>query len=749
MSDDLKQNVAPPSADPKQPKEQQKEDPQQQAAPEGDHQDGAAEPDRGTRESARRVTAAASNPGSIAAKRRQRAESRQNLNVGTSSSRFDQVRVRGDMAGRDIYHISTSVREVDDTYEIGRDIRMSNSVTYVKPPNFDALVSLCERRAIVVIRVARGQGKFATALRLADEVCSGALHGLSPKKTLDEVDPASIQENAHYLLTGLTQEQAKATLTRHSLARMSTHLSEKNAGLVIAIGAEIRLGHDLNAEFSTELTDIPACHEVFRAHLEHHAGTETADRLLASPEVVGLRDTELAEDAGPRAAADLARLLAEVQLSGREHAETVASVRESLAAHKKRAFDDWFAHLDGLAKHSFVIALATLNGLPYEMITYAGRTLENRLTKPAHGNVQNLSRDQIQPFRTSLTARLKEFDAKLVSDNAEPPADVVMFNDPDRPRDVLLHVWREYGEAHEGVVNWLFDLGGHKVDEVRVRAGVTAGLLASVAYEFVLHSVIERWANHENEHCREAAAIAVDAVNSIPAFKERVHTLVREWCEKGTPRQVATGIRVYGGSVGLDHPGELFASLDEHAGSTHAVVLDAVFESLAELAEAGVVGVSDRALMTTRNWATSRNRDLRITGNLAFLLMSADLLWPAGATRDGDDVRWPLLLRVADNSAEWRAIISQMWTAALFDADTADAALAVLDRWAGSAERNEKTRTVFVRLMHDAATNIRVTARLRQAVDGWADRNNSAYAPQTAAALAAFFPSPQRERTSR
>src|SRR5262245_45553232 len=121
MSEDPKQNGAPQANDAKQPKDQPNPE-QREATSEDGQQHAAPESDRGTRESARRVTAAANNPGSTAAKRRQRAQSQQNLNVGTSSSRFDRVRVGGDMAGRDIYHISTSTREVDDTYEIGLDV---------------------------------------------------------------------------------------------------------------------------------------------------------------------------------------------------------------------------------------------------------------------------------------------------------------------------------------------------------------------------------------------------------------------------------------------------------------------------------------------------------------------------------------------------------------------------------------------------------------------------------------------------
>ncbi len=53
------------------------------------------------------------------------------------------------------------------------------------------------------------------------------------------------------------------------------------------------------------------------------------------------------------------------------------------------------------------------------------------------------------------------------------------------------------------------------------------------------------------------------------------------------------------------------------------MVIEAVWRSLTELADAGVFGISDRALMTAKKWTRSRDKMRRVTGNLAFLMMAA------------------------------------------------------------------------------------------------------------------------------
>jgi hypothetical protein len=736
---------APPSPPAKEAKEkQEKPDPQKSEQPESAQDDAApessAKDDRGAKESARRAAAAASNPGSTAEKLRQRKASHQNLNVGDSAT-FDNIRTQGGaFAGRDIVsNFYVVPPDADDTYEIGLDVRTMIGACYVEPPSFENLVSFCQDRSVSVIRVAPGQGKFATAVQLATAICSGSLHRLSAKKPLDQLGPDSIEENAGYVLTGLDQEQAYATLTRQDLARKAAELNQNEAKLVVAVSTETRLGQLTSTDYVTELLEEPAYRDVLKSHLTHRTSTATADRLLGCAELDKLVDDELAVDVDPRKAARLARLLAAAYREDLTDADVVAAAEQDLRRCRKQEFDDWFARLGGLGEYGFVIALAVLNGMPYEMVAHAGRLLEDKLTNPTHGNVQPLARNLVQPFRASLTARLAAFEAKQVRSalptSGKGSAPGVAFKDPQRPGQVLLHVWREYGDAHWALVEWLCELGHHEVEEIRVRAGVAVGLLATFAWDYVQHSVIEPWANDRDDQLREVAAVAVDAINSVPALKERAHTLAQEWC-RGTPRQIATGVRVYGGSVGLDHPHEMFDAFYEHAESTESIVLNAMCQSFMEIASAAVAGVSDKALWQAKIWATGRDRNRRLTGSLAFVYMAGDLLWSPPGTTETPEGRWPLLLRVANIGAEWRDLVAQLWAAALFESETADAAAWILDMWAEKAEPDEDRRTTFVRLLRATATSDRVLARLRLAVRGWAGTGKAVHAPLTAAALA-------------
>jgi hypothetical protein len=278
------------------------------------------------------------------------------------------------------------------------------------------------------------------------------------------------------------------------------------------------------------------------------------------------------------------------------------------------------------------------------------------------------------------------------------------------------------------------------VEEVRTRAGVAVGALSTAAFDFVRHTVVKPWAHATDYVLRESAATALDAANSVPALKETVRELVHEWSTASDPNLVATAVRVYGGSVGVDQPTRLFETLNQHAESSDFVVIHAVCRSLAELADAGVVGVSDRALMTAREWTGSRTRTRRITGNMAFLIMAHDLLWSPEGTlarqdRSGRAQHWPLLLKLADSSPEWRQVVAGMWATALMSADVAEIAMEALDQWTETAEESDQRRQAFVQMLTAAATSNRVQARLRRKMEQWADPENTIHAPETATAL--------------
>jgi hypothetical protein len=170
------------------------------------------------------------------------------------------------------------------------------------------------------------------------------------------------------------------------------------------------------------------------------------------------------------------------------------------------------------------------------------------------------------------------------------------------------------------------------------------------------------------------------------------------------------------------------------------VVIEAVCHSIAELTEAGIVDVSDRALMAAQKWTGSRTRARRITGNLAFLMMAHDLVWSPDGTlprqgRAGRAQHWPLLLRLADSSAEWRQVVAGMWATSLISTDVGEIAAEVLDRWAETAEGDDERRHALVRMLTSTELSDRVQTRLQRIVKQWADPESSMHAPETAAAF--------------
>ncbi|MGH3942191.1 MAG: hypothetical protein ACRDTG_26930 [Pseudonocardiaceae bacterium] len=708
----------------------------------------------------RDITAAAANPGNTATTRKLRDEGLRQLGVVnslTSTDFQDPVNVQRDLIGRD--NITTNIYAATPDpyghYEITVNARQEISEIYVEPKDFGTLVSFCAERRITVIRVTAGQGKLITALRVLDRICTGPLFKLDPAKGMTQLRRKDIAENGGYLLTGLTQSQADFLLTRHEMDRLDTELNDRAARLVITVTAETRLTYLGSTDYVTDLTHRPEGHDVFAAHLRVKLSEDMSERLIADADVAAILDTELHPGIPPRKAVLLAGLTADAARDSGDPREIAATVRYRLAARSSPEFADWFQGLGGLAEHSFVIALAVLNGLPYETVAQAGRALEARLTAPVTGRLEDLPRDQVRPFEHRRSMRLKTFHAKLTSGTAstpqgEVPVQTVEFDDPTCPKQVLTHVWQEYDQAHSALIDWLYKLGSHAVEEVRTRAGVAVGALSTNAFEFMRNSIVEPWACSTDHLLRESAATALDAANSVPYLKDTVQGLVHEWSADSKPELVATAVRAYGSSVGVDQPARLFETLNQHAESPDFTVVGAVCASLAELAEAGVVGVSDRALMTAREWTRSRTRVRRVTGKLAFLMMAADLMWTPDAApprqgRTGRIQHWPLLLKLADSSPEWRQVIAIMWATALTSADIAELALGILDQWAETAESDDQRQRALVRLLAATTTSDRVRARLRRTAERWADPDSTMYAPKIAAAVRAskFLPVPE------
>lgn len=354
------------------------ESPKEEITPKSDSEDSAdsagdqADEHRAGDGARRGITAAAANPGNSAAKRKLREDGRKNLGSSDSPTinDFRAGVTAQDFVGRDqiFNNYGAAAPEPRGHFEIPPSDREELAATYVDPDGFPSLISFCAKRRITVIRVLSRQGKRATGLRVLDQCCTGPLFSLDPAEGVNHLHGDEIIEQSGYLLTGLTQSQADAQLTRHNMDRLDAELKDRRARIIVTVSAETRLTQLWSTDYVTDLIHRPANRDVFISHLTRKVGRRKSGWLMEDDDIASILEVELRPDTPLRNVVQLVRLIADAAHQNAELPEIVATVRDRLAILADRDLADWFQGLNGLAEHSFVLALAVLNNLPYETL---------------------------------------------------------------------------------------------------------------------------------------------------------------------------------------------------------------------------------------------------------------------------------------------------------------------------------------------------------------------------------------------
>ncbi|MGH3864892.1 MAG: hypothetical protein ACRDQ4_01925 [Pseudonocardiaceae bacterium] len=722
------------------------DNPDENEPPEEEHHADAASVLRG-------IAAAVANPGTTAAKHNRRRQGRKSLGVDRFATKIDfraEAELDGDIVtGEKHVHYTQLVATQHGSgghYEFDAQEKDEIRAIFVAPDDFGNLITFAKQRSVVIVRVPAGFGKRVTGFRLLDSVAASSVFSLNPSASLQWLTKDAISEGAGYLLVGLSQTQANE-LNRHDLERLDAELKQLDSRLVIAVANEIHFADNGMVDYLTEIRSQPQPEAIVEKHLRWRLTTSPglAETILARPDVVTLITDELGHDPSPRKAARLAHFLAE----GAEHpASLVETVLARLSRQAGRDLGDWFQGLPDLHSRSFVAALAVLNGLPNETVAEAARSLYRKLSTVPRGAVETTPGQPVDHFASSRSARLTKLRARLTTTTVQTqhgpiPADVVQFVEAAYPSLVLRHMWQEYDDIQPALMTWLRELGGHPSEEVRIRSGVAVGALTNLAFDFLRSSVLVPWARSEDSRRREVAAVALDAANARPELRTAVRNLVQEWGGDENPELVATAVRAYGSSVGTDQPDDVFEAFDRLAESEDFTIVEAVCASLAELVETGIEEVATKALTTTHSWATSRIQLRRVAGNLAFLLMAADLVWSpdalAAVNNGGRSGRWPMLLRLADSEPRHHDVIAGMWTTALSTSEVTEVAQQVLDGWALIVEDHEPARLALAAMLRATASTARARNRVHRHVETWARADTEVRAPKTAAAVLATF----------
>ncbi|WP_007517206.1 hypothetical protein [Pseudofrankia saprophytica] len=667
---------------------------------------------------------------------------------------------------------------------------------FVPQPGFDALEAVARRTHLLVVRGRAGCGRTAAGLKVLVTRTTGAVHELAPDTDLRRFLAQEPAKDAGYILSNLTQAQADE-LGSFDLLGLADRLEQRRAYLVVTAAPEVRMPGVRRMGLAAELTGPAHRAEVLARHLafwlaglaayangawdrrdrpagqqdteagfeqwaldERASAARRAARLLATDSVRAVVDARLSADVPMETVAFLAQVLAEAAEDGEE--DPAAAAQASLAKLDDDDFEHWFAGLTSQTNPinpddqndptllTLAIALAVLQGEPYETVTTAADALRRCFVDPGDGRpAAVLSASTTSPaiLLTDRDTELTRLRATLATTSVETrhgaaaPASVARYVDESYPRRALLRVWR-YHQAQPRILAWLRYLGGHPIETVRVRAAVAAGALAAVAFDVVRAEVLMPWALSDASRERDAAAIALHDPAADSRLADAVDRLVKSWLSDGNPRLQATAVRAYGASLGEHDPAEALRQLDALAETDKLGVLNAICHSVCELLlTAGSPETEARVLEQLIRWTSGPRSELgrarARTGWSAFLIAAADLVSQLPSPSRGE-VTWPALLRIATVDQRRRAEIAYLWESAL-NAELWEAAHDVLTIWAIMLDDLPRGQEAFAQLVVDQAQSARTLTIIRRAAISWQKADPDPPAPRTAETVLAHI----------
>ncbi|WP_329098065.1 hypothetical protein [Streptomyces sp. NBC_01439] len=580
-----------------------------------------------------------------------------------------------------------------------RDVQQRHRLYQHAPvPDHQLMADCLKRNHIVVVVGARGGGRDTTARVLLADTCGS--------------NRVAVLYSAGGGLAQALVEQADRHLTRGYgiVLDLGTELPAPAAletlGLRAAqIGAHVVLitespGAELDAlsPYAFRHTG-PDLKKVLEAHLEHEldkhrAGHEQGDcpqhslqaylrDVLRDPRV----DDELGAGLPVREAVSLAGTLATFlhrppeelgQAFGawRNRLRTMARVLLGLTAQASDPVPD--PHQQPLR-----IAYVMCDGLPLSDFIRVGTLLcdevqraETREAAPER-RVFDLILDQLVETGAGVAA----------APDAGPPGNPrrVRLAEPELMATVIEVVWHGPGWLRAPLLRWLQRLAEDRLERVRSRAAVVAGLLLRHDFDSVYRDLVQLWARSKSARDRQYAALALAvAVGAGDSWlTARIDRQVADWARSPAPQLQDSAARAYGTLVGTrDVPGTLEAL--EALGSRRTPVRYAS------------VAYATAALFLTPDGAEpvadALGRWVRRPDNEASPLRHAvGTLIVLGPYAVGPELpSRPKLAHQAMQEPEREASLLLLWQHALVDPAYSGLAWALLEQWLLAGDRDEE-----------------------------------------------------------
>ncbi|WP_158277907.1 hypothetical protein [Pseudosporangium ferrugineum] len=620
---------------------------------------------------------------------RQRQRSRENA----------RVKVAGDMVGGDKLMFALGDAEPAPLRPLGAWMSEPVRHAFVAPEGWDDVRGAAGDQRVVVLRAEPGHGKVAAAIRLLQSPPDRRIFNLDRNVDLHrlghwlETDAKSddpLPRSAGFLLCEpLSWGQGLAWI----LQQLVPILDAMDARLVLTVSSDAALPDPELTSFVVTLPPPRDQRTVLAKHLAWSLGRpQTAERLLAEPELSAFVDRVFAADHTMKAAADLAVMI------GQELDGATVDLRRLERRWAERATEDfeiWFGGLPDVSTRCLAIALAVLNGLPYERVVYAAGLLAERLDGPPEGD------DPRPPWRDPFAATrgevLRLLRARIRSTTVrgpfgDAPAEVMEYVAEDYASAVLTRVWREY-RIQMPLLDWLRDLAENHSEDVRIWTATALGLFATQSFDYVYRLSLAPMGTDQKFWLRDVAANAL----SVPAEDTRLRPLVEAvttgWYGNESNRLgQATAARVWGAALGAHAPDRALNALERLTTIDDRRVASGIGDSMADLLLADEEGNAKRVLHRVGSWLFDDRRAL--TGTFVFLWLAENLTaeHPAAPT-----VTWPMLLLLADQRDDLRHRLVEMWHRVFRSGLLPVSVARVLDRWADLAEADGNVRSAYSR----------------------------------------------------
>ncbi|WP_314220435.1 hypothetical protein [Streptomyces zaehneri] len=444
-------------------------------------------------------------------------------------------------------------------------------------PDHPVMADCLKRNHLVLLIGPNGSGRDTTARVLLADACgsdrvavlySGGA-GLA-QALAEQADRHLTPEHGVVLDLG-TELPAPATLA--ALALRAGSIGAPVVLIAEGVGAEI----EALSPYAFRHTG-PDLKQVLEAHLEsalqrhraeEHQGDHCPQHALREFLRDVLRDPRVHDELG----ANLP-VRETVSLAG-----TLAAFLHRPPEELGQAFGAWRNRLRTLAR-SLLGLTASVNVLdPHQQPLRIAYVLCDGLPLSDFIRVGTLLCDEVQEAETREAAPERRVFDLALDQLAETGAGVAAAPDAgrsDNPRRVRLAepelmasmlevVWHGPGWLRAPLVRWLQKLAEDRLERVRSRASVIAGLLLRHDFDSVYRDLVQVWARSRSARDRQYAALALAVAVGAedPWLTARIDRQVADWARSPSPQLQDSAARTYGTVVGTRDVAGTLRALEE------------------------------------------------------------------------------------------------------------------------------------------------------------------------------------------